>query len=233
MEAIILAGGFGTRLQHIVSDVPKPMAPMDKQGTPFLAILLDCLYEAQFSRIVLSTGYMKEKIRTYFGVQYRGMELLYSEEDTPLLTGGAIKKALTYCESDSVFILNGDTYFEVDFAGMRKISQEQNADVVIAVKEMKNLDRYGTIVSDGIRVLEFQEKRYQRSGWINGGIYLVRRNLFSNVEERFSFENYLEKKVRHLHIIAYPSDSFFIDIGVPQDYFHARERYQADELGRL
>lgn len=233
MEAIILAGGFGTRLQHIVSDVPKPMAPMDKQGTPFLAILLDCLYEAQFSRIVLSTGYMKEKIRMYFGVQYRGMELLYSEEDTPLLTGGAIKKALTYCESDSVFILNGDTYFEVDFAGMRKISQEQNADVVIAVKEMKNFDRYGTIVSDGIRVLEFQEKRYQSSGWINGGIYLVRRNLFSNVEERFSFENYLEKKVRHLNIIAYPSDSFFIDIGVPQDYFHARERYQADELGRV
>lgn len=233
MEAIILAGGFGTRLQHIVSDVPKPMAPMDKQGTPFLAILLDCLYEAQFSRIVLSTGYMKEKIRMYFGVQYRGMELLYSEEDTPLLTGGAIKKALTYCESDSVFILNGDTYFEVDFAGMRKISQEQNADVVIAVKEMKNFDRYGTIVSDGIRVLEFQEKRYQSSGWINGGIYLVRRNLFSNVEERFSFENYLEKKVRHLNIIAYPSDSFFIDIGVPQDYFHARELYQADELGRV
>ena len=98
---------------------------------------------------------------------------------------------------------------------------------------MKNFDRYGTIVSDGIRVLEFQEKRYQSSGWINGGIYLVRRNLFSNVEERFSFENYLEKKVRHLNIIAYPSDSFFIDIGVPQDYFHARELYQADELGRV
>ena len=233
MEAIILAGGFGTRLQHIVSDVPKPMAPMDKQGTPFLAILLDCLYEAQFSRIVLSTGYMKEKIRTYFGVQYRGMELLYSEEDTPLLTGGAIKKALTYCESDSVFILNGDTYFEVDFAGMRKISQEQNADVVIAVKEMKNFDRYGTIVSDGIRVLEFQEKRYQSSGWINGGIYSVRRNLFNEVEERFSFEKYLEKEVRHLNIVTYLSNGFFIDIGVPQDYFYAQERYRAGDLGRL
>ena len=226
MEAIILAGGFGTRLQHIMSDLPKPMAPMNEQGTPFLSLLLDRLYMAHFSRVVLSTGYMKEKIGAYFGARYRGMEILYAEEDTPLLTGGAIKKALESCEEDAVFTLNGDTYFEVDFADMQKVLRSRNADIVMAVKEMKNFDRYGTVMIENDRVLDFEEKKYCRSGWINGGIYCIRRDLLNGAKRKFSFEKYLEKEVGHLNIVTYSSEGFFIDIGIPQDYLYAQQCYK-------
>lgn len=226
MEAIILAGGFGTRLQHIVSDVPKPMAPMDDTQTPFLSVLLDKLLLYGFRKIVLSTGYMHGKIEGYFGAVYKGVQLIYSEEETPLLTGGAIKKALSFCEEENVFVLNGDTYFDVDFSQMKREFVEARADVSIAVKEMKDFDRYGTVVLEGKTVNAFREKEQQSVGWINGGIYCLRRNLLNEVQEKFSFEKYLEAYVRKLKIIAYLSDGFFIDIGIPEDYFQAKRRYK-------
>lgn len=225
MEAIILAGGFGTRLQHIVSDVPKPMAPMDDAQTPFLSVLLDKLLLYGFRKIVLSTGYMHDKIEGYFGDDYRGVQLIYSEEKTPLLTGGAIKKALALCEEENVFVLNGDTYFDVDFSQMKRELVESKADVSIAVKEMKDFNRYGTVVLEGKQVRAFREKEQQSTGWINGGIYCLRRDLLNEAEDKFSFEKHLEIYVRKLDIIAYLSDGFFIDIGIPEDYFQARDRY--------
>ena len=217
MEAIILAGGFGTRLQHIVSDVPKQ--------TPFLSVLLDKLLLYGFRKIVLSTGYMHDKIEGYFGDDYRGVQLIYSEEKTPLLTGGAIKKALALCEEENVFVLNGDTYFDVDFSQMKRELVESKADVSIAVKEMKDFNRYGTVVLEGKQVRAFREKEQQSTGWINGGIYCLRRDLLNEAEDKFSFEKHLEIYVRKLDIIAYLSDGFFIDIGIPEDYFQARDRY--------
>lgn len=226
MEAIILAGGFGTRLQHIVSDVPKPMAPMDDVQTPFLSVLLDKLLRYGFRKIILSTGYMHDKIEGYFGDAYKGAQLIYSEEKTPLFTGGAIKKALALCDEENVFVLNGDTYFDVDFSQMKRDFVESKADVSIAVKEMKDFDRYGTVVLKGKHVRAFREKEQQSSGWINGGIYCIRRNLLNEAEDKFSFEKYLETHVQKLEIIAYLSDGFFIDIGIPEDYFQARNRYE-------
>ncbi|ERJ95885.1 nucleotidyl transferase [Selenomonas sp. oral taxon 892 str. F0426] len=225
MEAIILAGGFGTRLKHIVSDVPKPMASIDDRGTPFLSILLDKLFQYGFEKIILSTGYMHNKIEEYFGDSYRGVRLIYSEEKTPLLTGGAIKKALSCCDEENVFVLNGDTYFDVDFSQMKREFEESKADVSIAVKEMKDFDRYGTVVLEGKQVCAFREKEQQSAGWINGGIYCLRRDLLNEAEDKFSFEKHLEIYVRKLDIIAYLSDGFFIDIGIPEDYFQARDRY--------
>ena len=113
-EAIVLAGGFGTRLAHIVSDVPKPMAPVC--GRPFLRFILDDLQKKGVERIILATGYKRECIEEFFGTHYRGMEIVYSPEDTPLGTGGAIKRALSLCREDWVAVLNGDTYFDVDFS---------------------------------------------------------------------------------------------------------------------
>jgi len=226
MEAIILAGGFGTRLQHIVSDVPKPMAPMDDVQTPFLSVLLDKLLRYGFRKIILSTGYMHDKIEGYFGDAYKGIPLIYSEEKTPLLTGGAIKKALALCEEENVFVLNGDTYFDVDFSQMKREFVESKADVSIAVKEMKDFDRYGTVVLEGKQVRAFREKEQQSAGWINGGIYCLRRDLLNEADDKFSFEKYLETYIRKLEIIAYLSDGFFIDIGIPEDYFQARNRYE-------
>ena len=115
-EAIILAGGFGTRLAHVVPDVCKPMAPV--AGGPFLRYVLDQLDAAGFGHVVIADGYRREQIEQYFMGTYRGLQIDYSPEDEPLLTGGAVKRALALCESPYVFVLNGDTWFDVDFAAM-------------------------------------------------------------------------------------------------------------------
>ena len=225
LEAVILAGGFGTRLQHIVSDVPKPMAPMDEAGTPFLKYVLADLARQGIRRVILSTGYKSEVIEQYFGGSFQGMELVYSREDTPLGTGGAVKQALTLCTAPDVFVLNGDTFFDVDLTAMRDFHRAQGADFTLAMKEMFNFDRYGALeVQDG-RILAFHEKKPLRQGWINGGVYCLRRELLSGVkEQRFSLEtDFMEKQMKQLKICGFPSDGYFIDIGIPEDYYRAQK----------
>lgn len=225
MEAIVLAGGFGTRLRSAVSDVPKPMAPMDEKGTPFLKVLFDFLKRNGITHIVLSIGYMGNVIKDYFGVEYQGIPIDYSSEDTPLLTGGAIKKALASCVEPDVFVLNGDTFFDVDLAEMAQQHKADHADLTIAVKEKFDFDRYGTVEFDKKRITAFKEKTYCKAGWINGGIYCMKKDLLNCVDEKkFSFEkDFMEKKVGMIEIMPFPSEGYFIDIGVPEDYFLAQK----------
>ncbi|WP_165173758.1 NTP transferase domain-containing protein, partial [Adlercreutzia sp. ZJ242] len=117
-EAVVLAGGFGTRLAHVVPGVCKPMAPV--AGEPFLRRVLDQLDAAGFARVVIADGYRREQIENYFMGTYRGLEVDYSPEDAPLLTGGALKGALALCARPEVFVLNGDTYLDADFAAMER-----------------------------------------------------------------------------------------------------------------
>ena len=225
MEAIVLAGGFGTRLRHIVPDVPKPMAPMDAAGTPFLQFLLDELLRQGVERVVLSTGYLDEVIVSYFGTSYRGMAIQYSHEDTPLFTGGAVKKALTCCAEPQVFVLNGDTFFGVDLPAMLQQHCAQRADFTIAVKEMRDFDRYGTVVfGEDRRIQAFCEKQPCACGWINGGVYCLRRDLLQDFpQEKFSLEkDFMEKYPEKLRLSAFLSDGYFIDIGIPEDYYRAQ-----------
>lgn len=225
MEAIILAGGFGTRLRHVISDLPKPMAPMDDEGTPFLSVLLDKLLTAGFTHVVLSTGYMRDRVRAYYGSQYRKLVISYSEEETPLFTGGAIKKALTQCTENMVFVLNGDTWFDLDFIQMKRLFKTSDADVVMALKWMNDCARYGTVCLQDDRVVSFREKEETTGGWINGGCYCLKRILLESESEKFSFEKYLEDNVGKKKIVGYKGDGFFIDIGIPADYFFARKIY--------
>ncbi len=228
MEAIVLAGGFGTRLRHVVSDVPKPMAPVD--GRPFLRYILDDLIAKGVSRVVLATGYKSEVIREAFGPSYRGAEIVYSNEDTPLFTGGAVKKALAVCRGEEVFVINGDTFFDVDLAAMRAFKRERGAEFVLAAKPMRDFDRYGTLLLDGEgRVLRFEEKRPTESGVINGGVYLLDRGFLRGVrEETFSLEkDVLEKDTAARRLYAFPSEGYFIDIGVPEDYARAQEDFRS------
>ena len=224
MEAIVLAGGFGTRLRHIVSDVPKPMAPMDDAGTPFLHYVLEDLARQGAERVILSTGYKSGVIEDYFGGGFQGMELVYSREDEPLGTGGAVKLALESCRSPEVFVLNGDTFFAVDLAALRAFHRGQGADFTLAMKEMFHFDRYGALeVSEG-RIRAFHEKRPLERGWINGGVYCLRRDLLTGAgKQRFSLEtDFLEKQTKQLKICGFPSEGYFIDIGIPEDYYRAQ-----------
>jgi len=229
MEAVILAGGFGTRLSHIVSDVPKPMAPV--VGQPFLKYILDDLIAKDITRAVMAVGYKKESIMTYFGQSYNGCEIVYSDEDMPLFTGGAMKKALRKCREEHVFVINGDTFFDIDLQDMASAHIKNKADLTIATKEMENFERYGTVIIENGRIVEFLEKQRTKYGMINGGIYLVKKDLLSFVaEDKFSFETeIMEKKVREMKIYAFPSKGYFIDIGVPDDYVKAQMDFVVGE----
>lgn len=225
-EAIILAGGFGTRLRKVVSDVPKPMAPMDLNGTPFLQILLEYLRKESIKHVVLATGYKSEMISNFFGDRYRDIDISYSVEKDPLLTGGAIRQALRQCTQESVVVLNGDTYFDISLSDLKKVHDSNNADLTIALKPMHDFERYGTVEIKDKRIVSFHEKKYCKHGLINGGIYIINRTLLDNEKHKFLFERYLENHVYDLKIIGYDSNRYFIDIGIPADYEKARNDFQ-------
>ncbi|MDD6135471.1 MAG: nucleotidyltransferase family protein [Selenomonadaceae bacterium] len=229
MEAIVLAGGFGTRLRHVVSDVPKPMAPMNDAGKPFLEVLLTQLAGQGVKHVVLSTGYMSEVIEQYFGKTFAGMKLEYSVEDTPLLTGGAVKMALERCTEPDIFVLNGDTYFAVDLSAMLAHHRARHADFTIAVKHMHDFERYGTVVYDESGIQAFHEKAPCHDGWINGGVYCLQRHVLEKVAAtKFSLEkDFLEQKIDEIDLQAFPAEGYFIDIGVPEDYYQACRRFQS------
>ena len=177
MEAIILAGGFGTRLQHVVSDVPKPMAPV--AGRPFLEYLLDRLASCHFDHVVLSTGYMHDKIEQHFGQAYRGIALSYAHESSPLGTGGGIRNALEQCHEETVTVLNGDTLFEVDFSSLAAFHRSHGGDLTIVLRQVGDTSRYGSVSVDAAgRIVSFAEKGEAKgAGLINGGIYALNKRL--------------------------------------------------------
>lgn len=227
MEAIILAGGFGTRLQKVVHDVPKPMAPVADR--PFLTYLLDQLVRQGCTHVILAVGYKKEVIQNFFGANYKGIPLSYSIEEKPLLTGGALKKALDLATEDAVLVLNGDTFFDVDFSKMIDFHIENRSDVTLAVKELHDFSRYGTVIfDDDFRITRFTEKKKCLKGFINGGVYVLNRTLFNNFsEDKFMMEkDFLEKYVDSKLFTAFPCDGYFIDIGIPEDYEKANKEFR-------
>lgn len=224
MEAIVLAGGFGTRLSHIVSDVPKPMAPV--YGQPFLKYIFKYLSKNGVKHIILAVGYKADAIQKYFGDNYQGINITYSIEDTPLGTGGAIKKALDCCEEENVFIINGDTYFDVDLKKMKIFHNDKSSYLSIAVKPMSNFERYGAVVIEKDMIKKFAEKKPTIEGKINGGIYLINSKIMSSIGQKsFSFEKVILERGL-VEIYAFESNGYFIDIGVPEDYYRAQVDFE-------
>ena len=224
MEAIVLAGGFGTRLSTVVSDVPKPMAPIN--GRPFLEYLLDDLNEKGISRVILAVGYKKEIIKSHFKEKYKNIDIIYSDEDIPLGTGGAIKKALTLAKDENIFIINGDTFFDVDLKEMYQFHKKNSSKLTLAIKEMEKFDRYGSLILEGDKIIKFEEKKCVDKGYINGGIYLIKKELLNKEEkESFSFEkDILENKKFQIEKYGHKSEGYFIDIGIPEDYYKFQKK---------
>ena len=225
MEAIILAGGLGTRLKSVITDIPKPMAPVAEK--PFLSYILDDLSRQGVKRVVLSTGYKHEVVEDYFGDQFNKMEIVYSVEDIPLGTGGAIRKALQRVMSNEALIMNGDTMFRIDLPAMRKFHRTNKADMTMALKKVDDCARYGRVESNNHRVSSFSEPMEGISGNINGGIYYMNEKIFNFLDgfpDKFSFEkDFLEVYASEFAILAFPSDAYFIDIGIPEDYEKAKK----------
>lgn len=223
IPVILLAGGLGTRLKEVVRDLPKPMAPVN--GKPFLHYVFEYLSKQGITKVVLAVGYKHEIIKDFFGTNYLNIAIQYSVEQEPLGTGGAIKQAFDYVD-EQAFVINGDTFFDVSLSELNSFHSMKNADLTMALKRLKNFDRYGTvIVNDDDRVIQFEEKKVMEEGLINGGVYLMKKNIFSKTgtEKKFSFEKeVLEKHVGELRYFGKPFDNYFIDIGIPTDFAQAQ-----------
>lgn len=228
-EAIILAGGFGTRLKHIISDVPKPMAPI--LGEPFLSFLFRRLKMAGIEHIVLSTGYLHEKIEGFYGNEFEGIRLSYSQETDPLGTGGAMLFGMEKTCADQVLVLNGDTLFDIDFDALYRFHEATNADLSVALRRVEDVARYGSVqINEQGRIVAFTEKnQLSGKGLINGGIYLIDKEWFQSLglPAKFSFEKeVLESVYEKAEFYGLDFQSYFIDIGVPEDYARAQIEFK-------
>jgi len=224
MEAIILAGGVGSRLKGTIGDIPKPMALVG--GKPFLTYLLSWLNANNFKKVVISVCYKAEMISGYYGSKFGSMDLEYAVETAPLGTGGAIAFALRKSVGDNVMVVNGDTWFPIDIGRFTSYHSKISAPITLALKRMANFSRYGTVDLRGDTIVGFNEKKQCAEGLINGGIYMVNRSLMEGewLPEKFSFEtDILEKRVTDGSVHGVVFDAPFIDIGVPEDYLRAAE----------
>lgn len=223
MEAIVLAGGLGTRLRQILPpDLPKPMAPI--AGKPFLDILLRLLARKGFSRVMLSVGCMAEKIMSYFGKRFAGMEIVYQVETSPLGTGGALLQTLKLCRGDHAFIFNGDTYLDLEVRDIENQWQTDSTPLIVGL-EVPDTFRYGRLeVNEGL-VTGFIEKKIPGPGLINSGCYVLPSNILDKFPDgsRFSIEaDFLQKQVARQTFRFFLTKGLFIDIGSPDDLARAQ-----------
>ena len=225
MECVVLAGGKGTRLRSVVSDLPKCMAPV--AGRPFLAWLLDDLREAGFDHIILSLGYKHEAVEAWVATRPDRDSITCVVEEEPLGTGGGVRLALRQAREDAVFILNGDTFFGVDYPAMQAFHRQSGAQATLALKPLRDFDRYGEVTLDGEgRITAFREKRPCAEGLINGGVYLLQRDALAEMPERFSLEkDYFEPQAESAGLAGFRSEGYFIDIGIPADYARAQRDF--------
>jgi len=219
-ECIILAGGLGTRLRQVVSDVPKCMAEV--AGHPFLFYLLNWCKKESFGRVILSVGYLSEIVIDWVENNDFPFDIIFVKEEEALGTGGAIKLAMNSIVTDRAIVINGDTFFNVDIDKLYTFHAQKNSVITLVLKPMNDFDRYGSVeLNTEDRILAFREKQFCESGIINGGVYLIEKSVLSTDAWPIKFS--FEKEVLESHLSDFPiygnvQDSYFIDIGIPEDY---------------
>ncbi len=212
-DAVILAGGLGTRLAGVLADVPKALAPV--AGRPFLDWQLEYLQMQPVDRVVLCVGHLAAQIVARYGERFGRLEIRYAREETPLGTGGAIRRAMTEQGLATAFVMNGDTLLPV---ALQDVAGRAGDDVVIAAREVDDVARYGVLTLVGERVTGFAEKARTGPGCVNAGVYWLRRDVFERwaLPAAFSFEHeLLAAHVAGLHVRAVVVRAPFIDIGTP------------------
>jgi D-glycero-alpha-D-manno-heptose 1-phosphate guanylyltransferase len=230
VSVAILAGGLGTRLRSVVDDRPKVLAEIG--GRPFLAYLLDQLLSYDIRLVVLCTGYRGEQVEAEFGDKYEKLNLIYSHEMSPLGTAGALRLALPFFESESVLILNGDSFCGANLKAFWEWHHERIADVTLLLTQVPDTKRYGRVDVDAQGcVLRFDEKDGNSGpGWINAGIYLLNRPLLQMIpiDRAVSLEHEMFPAHIGQRLYGYRCVGPFIDIGTPESYELA-ERFLPSE----
>lgn len=223
-EAIILAGGLGTRLREAVPDLPKCMAPVN--GKPFIYFVISHLQKQGIERFIFSLGYKSEAFTNYLQelLPSGNYELVIEKE--PLGTGGAIKFACNSVLHTNVVVVNGDSIFKTNIAAQDQLHTQKKAHCTLALKPMEDFERYGVVeLNEDQSIASFKEKQHYAKGLINGGVYLLNAALFLKepLPEKFSFEtDYLQKFYNQRNIFGVVQDGYFIDIGIPEDYLKAQ-----------
>lgn len=228
-QAIVLVGGLGTRLRGELGDLPKPLAPV--AGRPFLAYVLDQLAAAGMRRAILATGYGSAQVEAAIGRSWQGMDVIYSVEDAPLGTGGAVAQAARLLHDAEAHVLNGDTFLRFDLAALERSVADTGAALGMALARVPDVSRYGAVeVIDGL-VRSFSEKGGDGPGLINAGSYFLTEPAFAACPllPAFSFEHaVLHPLAAAGRVAACVDTSDFIDIGVPEDYRLAQSRFAVD-----
>jgi D-glycero-alpha-D-manno-heptose 1-phosphate guanylyltransferase len=223
-EAIILAGGLGTRLRSTVPDLPKCLAPVG--GRPFIAYVTDYFRREGVEKFIFALGYKSAYFDEFFRTEFPHGDYDISLEIEPLGTGGAIRQACERVEGRTVLILNGDTFFRIGLEALAEFHAVKQAGCSLCLKPMQDFDRFGVVelAADG-RVSRFREKQYYRAGLISGGVYALEKATLLKGEwpKIFSFEkDYLEAG-REERLYGLVQDRYFIDIGIPEDYRRAHK----------
>jgi D-glycero-alpha-D-manno-heptose 1-phosphate guanylyltransferase len=232
LTAVILAGGFGTRLRSVIADRPKALAEV--RGRPFLAYVLDQIAAAGFNLVVLCTGYMGEQVRATFGDTYENLHLAYSQEVSPLGTAGALRLALPLVTSDPVLVMNGDSFCEANLRTFRAWHGAQGAAGTLLLSKTLDTRRYGQVEVDANGVIwRFAEKGSRsEAGWINAGIYLLTRHLLHTipVNSAVSLEREMFPVWSSRGLYGYRSEGRFLDIGTPEAYATAEQFFATSDL---
>ena len=231
-EAIILAGGLGTRLKSAIPDLPKCMAPVD--GRPFIFYVINYLRSQGIEKFIFSLGYKHEVIGAYLHAEFSTLDFQCVIEKEPLGTGGAILASSYKTSEQIVLVVNGDTIFKIDLEKANAAHFKHDADCTLLLKPMEDFDRYGVVElneDDSIKI--FEEKKFYKRGLINGGIYILNTEQFlaEELPGKFSFEkDYLEKYFETRKIFGAVQDEYFIDIGIPEDYFRVQQELKQAPL---
>lgn len=226
--AIVLAGGFGTRLRAAVDDVPKPLAPI--KGRPFLEYQLDYWISQGVDRFILAVGYMHEKVESHFGDSYRGALIEYSVEKSPLDTGGGLLMATQLLDSAAPFLLlNGDTYFSVPLAELRAFADARDADWTFSLFRTNEQGRYmGMSVGTEGEITSLDGEN-SLPGLANGGVYWVHPRAVADsgfsIGEKVSLEKGILPSAiaSGRRIFGVEFSGVFLDIGLPSDYYRAED----------
>tara|TARA_B100000941_G_scaffold288307_1_gene264961 strand:- start:190 stop:888 length:699 start_codon:yes stop_codon:yes gene_type:complete len=222
-KAIILAGGKGTRLDSVSGGIPKPL--IEVCGKPFIEYVLEHGIAQGIDHFILAVSYKWNLFMDNYSTNFKDKLISYSVEETPLGTGGAVKKAFLDFDLNESYVINSDTYFKANYNKLYDTFKAHNADCGMMIKEIADTSRYGSIeIDDSNRLTTFKEKSIKSKGYINGGIYVIKKDTFDKIDSgnKFSLESDLfENYVKELNIIAYKSKNKFIDIGVPEDLLKA------------
>jgi D-glycero-alpha-D-manno-heptose 1-phosphate guanylyltransferase len=231
-EAIILAGGLGTRLREALPDLPKCMAPVN--GRAFLFYVINYLRMQGIEKFIFSLGYKHEVVEAYLISEFPTLDFQCVVEKEPLGTGGAILASCYKASEQTVLVVNGDTIFKADIEKAFRAHIKNDSDCTLLLKPMENFDRYGVVeLNEDDSIKHFSEKQFYKSGLINGGVYILNTEqlLGEELPSKFSFEkDYLEKYFDTRKIYGTVQDEYFIDIGIPEDFLRAQHELKQSEL---